>query len=129
MDGLIANIGSVHVFVWAFAGVVGLLLGTFLARRDVIMGTVLLILGVLAWSMFVGLLPILNHAISADGLAGIMSGRGFAAFLEGAAPQAIFNEPRAHRNEVLQSAFVGAVIFAVAGLLGEAVMRPEEDGL
>ncbi|SEW29705.1 hypothetical protein SAMN04488515_2100 [Cognatiyoonia koreensis] len=127
MTGLAAHFASVHVFAWGFSAIVGLMIGTYFARRDVATGTGVLILALLTWSMLIGLLPLINNALQPEGLTGVFSGRGFAQFLVDAAPQAIFSEAPAHRNEVLFSAGIGAVIFALAGLVASVVMRGDID--
>lgn len=127
MDGLVANLGSVHLIVWAIIGGLGLLLGLILARREATMGNIMLIFGVLTWSIFIGLIPIVNNAIMPEGLGGVFSGRGFAQFLEDAAPQAIFQEPMAHRIEVLLSAVIGGVIFSACGFTLAVLMKGHRD--
>jgi len=129
MSGIAANFGSVFVFVWGLSIAIGLIAGTFFARRDVAMGTCVLILMVLTWSMFIGLLPIVNNALQPEGFAGIFSSRGFAKFLEDAAPQAIFYESASHRNQALIGSGIGAVLFAAAGLIASAVMRQEDENV
>lgn len=128
MDGLLANLTSVHLMIWGIVGVLGLLIGAFLAKRNVAMGSITLIFGVLTWSMFIGLIPILNTMLHPDGLGGLFSGRGFAQFLEDAAPQAIFQEPRLRRIEVLFGAGIGAVIFSSCGFLLAVMKKGRDDG-
>lgn len=128
MESLIGNLTSIHLIAWIFFGISGLLVGGFLSRRDVTMGIITLIFAVLAWTVFIGLIPLLNHALGPDGLGGVFAGRGFGKFLEDAAPQAIFQEPVAHRIEVLLSAGIGAVLFSVCGFVLAVTMRGRESG-
>ena len=127
MAGLVENLTSIHLMVWAIIGGVGLLAGFIIGRRDVTMGNITLVFGVLMWSIFIGLVPIVNNAIQPDGLGGLFSGRGFARFLEEAAPQAIFTEPMAHRIEVLLGAGIGAVIFSACGFMVAILMKGRAD--
>jgi len=127
MDGLIANLGSVHVVIWAVVGAIGLLIGAFLASRAVTIGNIILIFGVLTWSMFIGLVPIVNNAILPEGFGGAF-GRGFAQLLVDAAPQAILEQPMAHRIEVLVSAAIGAAVFSACGFMLAVVMKGQKDG-
>ena len=128
MSGLIDNLTSVHLIIWAVVGGMGLVLGAFLGRRDATIGNITLIFGVLVWSIFVALVPIVNNAIQPEGLGGLFSGRGFAQFLVDAAPQAILEEPMAHRIEVLIASAIGGVVFSACGFVLAAFIKGQRDG-
>jgi len=127
MLSVVENLVIVHVYAWGLTAIVGILVGTYLARRGISFGTSVLVLLVLMWSMFVGMLPLLNHAVSPDGIAGAFAGQGIGRFFESASPQAILEESAAHRNEVLLSAGIGAVVFASLGFLRNVFLGNRDD--
>lgn len=128
MSGLVANLGSVHLLIWAIVAGSGALLGVLLARRDVTMGNLTLVFGVLTWSIFIGLIPIVNNAVMPAGFGGMFSGQSFARLLVQASPQAVLQEPLAQQIEVVVSALIGAVIFSACGFALAVVLKEETHG-